>query len=111
MNKETGYMHMPIGNGFVTVAIRAEKRWPSVRSRKCEIGLAFCSPRDQFSRKKGRLIAEGRLDKHGGITIPLVEGERVKKQVRNYVIKQIVLGSWGPQWVYRSSTPVVKQAA
>jgi hypothetical protein len=26
-----------------------------------EIGVSWCSPKDKFNRKKGRLIAEGRL--------------------------------------------------
>jgi len=28
-----------------------------------EIGISWCSPKDKFNRKKGRLIAEGRLEK------------------------------------------------
>jgi hypothetical protein len=32
--------------------------------RKIKFGVAICGPRDQFSRKTGRTIAEGRADKH-----------------------------------------------
>jgi len=51
------YMHMDLGIGRATIAIQkidGEKR--------IRVAAAFCSPHDQFSRKKGRLIADGRLD-------------------------------------------------
>jgi len=30
---------------------------------RAEMGVAWCSPKDKFNRKKGRLIAEGRLER------------------------------------------------
>jgi len=35
--------------------------WHQVDTRTIEIGIAWCSPKDQFSRVKGRRIAAGRL--------------------------------------------------
>ena len=60
--QEPSYMHLDIGAGRVTAAIDIKSEGQEV----AYIGLAFCSPVDQFSRKKGRLISSGRLrkDKH-----------------------------------------------
>lgn len=54
--KTNTYMHMEIGKGRATLAIQQIDGEKRVR-----VAAAFCSPHDQFSRKKGRLIADGRL--------------------------------------------------
>lgn len=44
-------------------------------SRKISLGLALCTPDDQFSRPKGRLIAEGRRRLHeAGVHRPSCPG-------------------------------------
>lgn len=48
------YMHVDIGKGKATAAI--EEKTGAAR-----VGLAFCSPKDQFNKKIGRLISSGRL--------------------------------------------------
>jgi len=53
----TKFMHMQLGAGHITLAVRA---MPDEVGAYV-VGAAFCSPKDQFSKKKGRLIAEGRL--------------------------------------------------
>jgi hypothetical protein len=45
------------GDGALTAAIRLCQD----SNDSVDVAVAFCSPKDQFSRKKGRLIAEGRL--------------------------------------------------
>jgi hypothetical protein len=47
--------------GRVTIA------WTDNGFDKAEVGLAWCSPRDNFCRKKGRLIASGRLFKGANV--------------------------------------------
>lgn len=54
---ETRFIHFMLGKGRVTAAVRKGA------GNTVAIGAAFCSPNDQFSRKRGRKIAEGRLDK------------------------------------------------
>jgi hypothetical protein len=41
-------------HGCVSVAFQSE-------DGVAEIGVSWCSPKDKFNRKKGRIIAEGRL--------------------------------------------------
>ena len=53
------FMHLPVGKGRVTLAIRHDKG-----ADKAHCALAFCSPKDVFTRKLGRIIAAGRLE-HG----------------------------------------------
>ena len=54
---KTEFVHFYIGQGRATAAIR------KVADNYHHVAVSFCSPNDQFSRKKGRLIAEGRLNK------------------------------------------------
>lgn len=47
---------------------------PAVRGNRCrfiELAVAVCSPSDNFSRKKGRMLAESRLLAGNFITVPL----------------------------------------
>jgi hypothetical protein len=50
---KTHYMHLPIGGGRVTVAVRSV-------TGTLTVGFSWCSPRDQFVKAKGRQIAEAR---------------------------------------------------
>ena len=39
-----------------------------------EVAIAWCSPKDNFVKRKGRLIAEGRLDLHSHVCfVPLMK--------------------------------------
>jgi hypothetical protein len=40
-------------------------------------GVAVCSTRDQFSKAKGRLIAEGRMNKHSKLSVQHSSQEEV----------------------------------
>jgi hypothetical protein len=55
------FLHMRLGQGMVTCAIR----WSPDDEEELEVGVSFCSPKDQFVKRKGRDIAESRLLKYG----------------------------------------------
>lgn len=75
------FSHIPLGKGRATLAIQVE-------GDNLEIGVAFCSPKDQFSKAKGRMIAEGRLKaKHGFyMKIGRNPDEKLKDQARRVVV-------------------------
>jgi len=51
--------HRQHGKGYITVAYNYDPA-----AQQLSYGLSFCSPLDQFSRKRGVLIAEGRLESY-----------------------------------------------
>jgi hypothetical protein len=53
------FLHAPLGQGIVTCAIRWSPKDPKV----VEVGLSFCSPKDQFVKRRGRSIATARIMK------------------------------------------------
>jgi len=53
MNKTETYEHLFVGKGRVTLAI-------VVDGETVKVGMAFCSPKDQFVKIRGRQIARGR---------------------------------------------------
>ena len=81
------YMHSKYRDGYITAAIKVyENQAVAVAA------LAWCSPLDQFSRKKGRLIATGRLHRDKTFcTVNLVPDIRVKAQVRDQLLKTIAV--------------------
>ncbi len=54
------YMHPYVGEGRATLAITSELN-KNTQQEEIVVAVAFSSPRDQFARRKGRLIATGRL--------------------------------------------------
>lgn len=59
--REPSYLHLEVGDGRATAAIRVSKGVSSVAKDIAYVGMAWCSPTDHFSRKRGRLIASGRV--------------------------------------------------
>lgn len=63
-------------------------------------GVAWCSPKDQFNRKKGRMIAEGRLEACRGSAF------YTQAFTRRELVNEVILDLVGyldevnaPQWV------------
>lgn len=50
------FEHLRVGHGGATLAVM----WDAGRTL-AKVGVAFCSPKDQYSKKRGRAIAFGRL--------------------------------------------------
>jgi len=84
MNTETNhtsYMHMDLGEGKATFAIMMDDE-----AGTAYIGASFCSPRDQFSRKKGRLVSAGRAGKGKHLfEIQTSSARKVRDQVREQI--------------------------
>lgn len=83
------YMHMRLGNGRVTCAIdhpavAMEEERPPTDSDLVKVGVSFCSPRDIFTKSKGRDKACGRLRTDGPMTFSFYPsmGIPIKAQVR-----------------------------
>lgn len=95
--QEPNYMHMDAGDGRVTAAIDIKSEGQEV----AYVGLAWCSPLDQFSRRKGRLISSGRLrkDKHF-FRLVLDPAKKVSDQVATAIAESIQEGNENlPHWL------------
>ena len=101
----TSFMHLHAGGGRVTAAISIEDGpgcgHGADSSKVANIGLAFCSPKDQFCRKTGRLISEGRLKKGKFSYSILLEGQTgIKDEIRRTLYKDLESGEVpeAPRW-------------
>lgn len=52
------YMHLRVGRGKATLAV-------NVGAKECRVGVAFCSPKDQYVKRIGRAKALGQLQRWG----------------------------------------------
>lgn len=53
------YVHLNVGAGWATLAVQRDRKHPG----RVFVGIAWCSPVDQYARARGRLIAHGRRAK------------------------------------------------
>lgn len=82
------FVHMRLGDGRVTLAIRSDdtrKTEPLVK-----VGVAFCSPRDKFTKAKGRKIALGRLGKGGDFWFEYQVRESEKEPLKAQISRQFL---------------------
>lgn len=61
----TRFHHFPFAGGNVTVAYQVDQN-KGAEKRTVRFACAFTSPRDTFSRAKGRQISSGRLECFAG---------------------------------------------
>ena len=90
------YMHPFIGDGRATAAIDISD------TESIKVAFAFCSPKDQFSRKRGRLISTGRLDA-GVVHMEFPDDglQAIKAQVMTNLMEDLMADcDYFPHWVY-----------
>lgn len=92
------YIHPFIeGGGRATIAVEVIRETGMVM-----YGVAWCSPKDQFSKKKGRLIADGRLDAGKGSAFFSNANTRRELVIEvMYDIAEYLDQINAPQWVQR----------
>lgn len=87
MNTKTYFFHFRAGTSPVTVAFRIDENsgvitWDS----------AFCSGKDSFTKSKGRMISEARLDKRynkgSSFQIP-ISGTINVRMIRHEIVSQL----------------------
>lgn len=85
--------------GIITMAVDFNKE-----TKRLTFAMSFCSPRDQFCKRRGRMIAEGRLaaGKGGCLTVP--DGVMPSTAVCNYfnnpgLLPRTFLPQWARYWV------------
>lgn len=82
---KTEFMHLVVGQGRATIAYRIEDH---PHRRIAFVGVAWCSPLDQFSRPLGRRIAAGRMEKKPFWQLTVshnLEGRELHKQARREI--------------------------
>ena len=64
-----------------------------------EIAIAWCSPKDNFVKRKGRLIAEGRMQLHGHVCfVPLMKLEDGRKVLNAQNVLNYAMLVNAPRW-------------
>lgn len=93
MNGDRFFIYPYLGAGRAAVAVQVFRELKTVG-----VGVAWCSPKDQFNRKMGRRIAEGRLLRAGNMYYELpYSGEPTRKQIVEQVVNTITFAD-APQW-------------
>jgi hypothetical protein len=85
------YMHIELGDGHATAAISiSNQREDGEGPEVAYVGMSFCSPKDQFCKKTGRMIAAGRLEKEKYLyDIVLDPDKQVSVQVREAIEESV----------------------
>ena len=84
--------------GWITVSVQAVGHRCGPLS--VQFGMAFCSPLDSFNKKKGRMIADGRREKHP-ITIRVADADTIVSQIEHVINHQYTTGPdiiWWPDF-------------
>lgn len=75
-------------NGGLTIAMPAQPvLWDAAADAKVSVGVAVCSDQDNFSYKRGRVIATGRLN--AGAVVELTIGQ-IRNMVENGLDDQLL---------------------
>jgi hypothetical protein len=99
------YIHPKVGDGRATIA------YEEMENHDVIVTVAYCSPKDQFTRKIGRAIASGRLVKKNEADFVITYHERPSlKQITMDVVSvffEFTL-QHGPRWA-KQHGPAVGQ--
>lgn len=83
------FLYLNLGDGRATIAIMPNE------DDTVEVGVAFCSPQDNFNRKTGRAIALQRLQNKNGFYVSFERDyTKALKQHAKEVVKFIIRGHW-----------------
>lgn len=95
----TTFLHPYIGAGRATLAI-----WHDPLTKHTKVGVAYASPKDKFTRAKGRLIATNRLESELGHYFEFNANPelRIKQQVLDVFCEYTV--DVGPNWANKFLT-------
>lgn len=114
--KKIAYIHAYVGDGRVTAAFEMPPKDKRSEARQVNYAVAYCSPKDNFSRERGRLIAAGRLEKArqqdrqgdykwvdllGTVTVPA--GGKLTEAVLESILFRI--RREGPNWARNALRP------
>lgn len=81
------FLYLYLGNGRATIAINE-------KNNSVHIGVAFCSPDDQFIKKYGKELALARLNDRKEFYVCFERNsDRIKQQVHK-IIKFIISEKW-----------------
>jgi hypothetical protein len=95
------FMHFRLGSGAMTAAIRVTPSGEGQETQTAAVGLAFCAPGDNFSRRIGRALAQLRLKLNQEyFEMQISAAQSIKKQVAREIITRVVGndGNLTPQW-------------
>ena len=72
-------------------------KWPAAIAydydpevRTLTFGAAFCNPKDQFNKKTGRRVAQGRFEKHPYDIHLSTEDEETDKALRTIIVETLI---------------------
>ena len=85
--------------GVITMAVSVDEGYTQAK-----FAMAFCSPRDQFCKERGRCIAQGRLEANRGYEQQIQIPKDMKPSVAiceffNNALDRAVLPQWARDWV------------
>lgn len=90
------YMHPIVGSGRASLAIRFNPM-----TKLTEVGVAFASPKDQFCRAKGRMIAENRLVRGSDLSFEFYADDDLPLKEQVYEQFMEFTYDFGPRWATR----------
>lgn len=98
--KKVTYMYPYVGTGRASVALRYTPKFDG--EQYVEMAVAWCSPKDQFWRKRGRRMVHQLLDKKDPAPFECVEyaikpGDRIKDRAMD-VLEQMIDNRACPAW-------------
>ncbi len=83
------YLYLALGSGLLTIAVYLQK------TEMVDIGIAFCSPDDQFIEEKGKSLANIRLMDKSGFFVQFKRNNIPLEQQIHQLVSRIISNNWG----------------
>jgi len=102
MNCTETYEHLFVGEGRVTLAILKQE------GGKIQVGVSFCSPKDQFVKSRGRKISLGRAKANSVYSFNFAETDESLMHNKQIAVHEFIKMATAdsllfPAWVYRAA--------